>query len=115
MRDELIAAVDWWEQVENTNSHSSPFVEENPNYVISAYEQEDALRGERTAVFEAGKSAGKNGDTYNLVTVFLAASLFVLGIARVFRAALTRIAAIGIGTALSVGATIWMLTLPVAG
>ncbi len=69
---------------------------------------------ERTAAFDAGKSAGKNGDTYNLVTVLLAASLFVLGIAGLFRATLTRIAAIAIGAALFISASVWMLTLPVA-
>ena len=113
MSDQLIAAIEWWELPENQDFYS-PFVEENPNYVIDSYTQADELSDATDESFQAGQAANDTGDKYNLITVLLAASLFVLGIATGFRIVGLRLAVIGIGAAIFLGATIWMLTLPTA-
>jgi hypothetical protein len=113
MSDQLIAAIEWWELPENQDFYS-PFVDENPNYVLDSYTQADELSDATDEAFQAGQAANNTGDKYNLITVLLAASLFVLGIATGFRIVALRLAVIGIGAAIFLGATIWMLTLPSA-
>lgn len=114
MSDELIAAIEWWELPEN-QVYYSPFVDENPNYVLDSYTQADELSAATDDAFQAGKDANAVGDKYNLITVLLAASLFVLGISAGFKVVSMRLAIICIGAAIFLGSSLWMLTLPVAG
>lgn len=112
MRDELIAAIEWWEQPENLEAYYSPFVEENPNYVIAEYTDAEALTEDTDASYDDAKEAAGHGDTYNLIAVLLAASLFVLGIAGSIRAMPVRLTMILVGAVIFVGSSGWMLTLP---
>lgn len=112
MRDELIAAVDWWEQPENQEAYYSPFVDENPNYVIAEYADAEALTTDTDDSYDEAKDAAGHGDTYNLIAVLLAAALFALGIAGSIRAMPVRLALILGGGAIFLTSTIWMLTLP---
>jgi hypothetical protein len=112
MSDQLFAAIEWWET--DGVEFDTPFVEENPNYTIESYVLADELAVATDESFEAGKEANKTGDTYNLITVLLAAALFVLGIATSFKVLPVRIGLIAIGATIFAGSTIWMLTLPIA-
>jgi hypothetical protein len=112
MRDELIAAIDWWEQPENFDAYYSPFVEENPTYIISSYSEAEALVENTDISYDDAKDAAGNGDTYNLIAVLLAAALFALGIAGSIRALPVRLALILGGATIFVVSTVWMLTLP---
>ncbi len=112
MNDQLVAAIEWWET--DGAEFDTPFVEENPNYVIESYTLAEELAAATDEAFEAGEEANKTGDTYNLITVLLAASLFVLGIATSFKVLPVRIGLIAIGAVIFAGSTVWMLTLPVA-
>jgi hypothetical protein len=114
MSSELATAIDWWQRPENIDTYDSPFVDENPDYKISAYDDAAALEDDTDAAFTAGQDAGSTGDKFSLITVLLAGSLFVLGITNSFRVSSMRIATICIGAALFLGATAWMLTLPMA-
>jgi len=113
MSDQLVAAIEWWET--DGEEFDTPFVDENPNYVIESYQLADELSDATDEAFEDGKSANETGDKYNLITVLLAAALFVLGIATSFKVLPVRMGLIAIGTLIFAGSTIWMLTLPVAG
>lgn len=113
MRDELVAAIEWWEE-QPGDEFLTPFVEENPNWVIPAYVLADDLAEDTDDFFLDGEEANKTGDTYNLITVLLAASLFVLGIATTFRVLRMRMIVIAVGALILVVSSIWMLTLPVA-
>ena len=112
MSDQLFAAIEWWET--DGAEFDSPFVEENPNYAIESYALADELAAATDESFASGEEANKTGDTYNLITVLLAAALFVLGIATSFRVLPVRIGLIAIGAIIFAGSTVWMLTLPVA-
>ena len=109
---ELVSAIEWWET--DGAEHDTPFVEENPNYVLESYTQADELAVATDESFSEGEEANNTGDTCNLITVLLAASLFVLGIATSFKVLPVRMALIVIGAVIFVGSTGWMLTLPVA-
>ncbi len=112
MSDQLTAGLEWWEK--DGQAFDTPFVDENPAYVIPSYAEADALAEATDQSFEEGKSANTTGDKYGLIAVLLAGALFVLGIATTFKVLPVRAALIGIGAAIFVGSTIWMLTLPVA-
>jgi hypothetical protein len=112
MSEQLVSAIEWWET--DGAEFDTPFVEENPNYVIESYTLADDLSAATDASFEEGESANEIGDKYNLITVLLAAALFVLGIATSFKVLPVRIGLIAIGTVIFVGSTVWMLTLPIA-
>jgi hypothetical protein len=114
MSDRLVASIEWWEQQPDDSGFDTPFVDENPNFIIQQYVDGDALVDETDASFQAGQDANDTGDKFNLITVLLAASLFLLGIATTFKVLSMRIACLGIGAALFVGATAWLLTLPTA-
>jgi hypothetical protein len=112
MSEQLVAAIEWWET--DGLEFDTPFVDENPNYVIESYVLADELAVATDDSFEEGQSANETGDKYNLITVLLAAALFVLGIATSFKVLPVRMGLIAIGTVIFVGSTIWMLTLPIA-
>jgi hypothetical protein len=112
MSEQLVAAIEWWET--DGIEFDTPFVDENPNYVIESYVLADELAVATDDSFEEGQSANETGDKYNLITVLLAAALFVLGIATSFKVLPVRMGLIAIGTVIFVGSTIWMLTLPIA-
>ena len=112
MSDQLVAGIEWWET--DGDEFDTPFVDENPAYVIESYKQADELTEATDASFEEGKGANQTGDKYNLITVLLAASLFVVGIATSFKVLRVRAALIGIGALIFLLSTAWMLTLPVA-
>lgn len=114
MRDELVAALEWWEQ-QPDDGPDTPFVDENPSYLVTEYDQADTLIEDVNESYEAGQKANETGDKYNLIAVLLAASLFVLGIAGSFKVLTMRLIAIAVGALLFAGSTLWMLTLPTAG
>ncbi len=112
MSDQLFEAIEWWET--DGAEFDTPFVDENPDYVIESYEIADELALATDESFEEGQAANETGDKYNLITVLLAAALFVLGIATSFKVLPVRIGLIAIGTVIFLGSTAWMLSLPVA-
>ena len=113
MRDKLVAAIEWWEG-QPEDEFLTPFVEENPNWVIPAYALADELAVATDDAFIASEEANDTGDTYNLITVMLAASLFVLGIATTFRVLKMRMVVLAVGALILVVSTAWLLPLPVA-
>ncbi len=103
MSPQLRAAIVWWA---NQDKYKSPFVDANPKY-----KQEDFILGSKlgersNALFEDAKKTHKTSNRYELVTVILAAALFMLGVAGVMRHRGLRIAFFAIGTLFFVGATV---------
>lgn len=83
MRDELKAAIAWWEPEENTAA--TPFVEEEGNpYTIADFEEANALEERAAEEFEAAAEDDDTGDKFDLATVFFALTLFFGGVATLF-------------------------------
>ena len=78
MRDELEAAVDWWESDPDA---LTPFddVEDNP-YVNEDWAEANRLEEQSAVTFQEGADADAEGDQYELANVMFAASLFFGGI-----------------------------------
>ena len=85
MSDNLRAAVEWWAD-QPGDEYQTPFVDENPKYMIESYGVADDLDKQAETAFNLGQRYDNRGDRYTLVTVILAAALFLLGIAAVARA-----------------------------
>lgn len=90
MSPDLVAALEWWETT--GDDVTTPFVDENPNYANAAWDNAAALDADAQALLDEAAAAnaeanekGDTGDKYDFATVLLAASLFMLGIAGVFR------------------------------
>jgi hypothetical protein len=95
MSPQLRAAVVWWA---NQDKYKTPFVDANPKY-----KQEDFILGNKLSdrsndLFAEAKKTHKTSNRYELVTVILAAALFMLGVAGVLRHYGLRLAFFTIGT-----------------
>lgn len=103
MSEELQAGIKWWQQDEV--KADTPFVDENPDYSIPAYATGEELLKTTDAKFAEAREFDDDGDRYTLITVILAAALFLYGIA-----AVSRVPTVRYGTA-GIGFTIFLLSL----
>lgn len=112
MRPELVAAIRWWEDPANeATAGETPFGDENPKYEVSDFEEAEDLTKKTDELFAAAARSGDRGDQYTQVTVILALSLFLLGIAGVARQSRVRVATVIVGAIVLVGATGMMLSI----
>jgi hypothetical protein len=66
-------------------------------YVVPGIAQAKALDAKADALFASAAKSGKEGDDYSLVTVFLATSLFLYGVAAVGRGRTVKLGMAGVG------------------
>jgi hypothetical protein len=85
MSDDLKKAVKWWETGNNTKKYSSPFVDQDPVYVIPDYAKAAQLDTQTKARFAEGKKDEDTSNRYTLIEVLIASALFLYGIASVTR------------------------------
>jgi hypothetical protein len=95
MSEELRKGIDWWQNTKN--DADTPFVDENPEYSIPAYATGEQLTKKTDAQFKAARDFDEDGDRYTLITVILAAALFLYGIAAVSKNHTVRYATAAIG------------------
>jgi hypothetical protein len=95
MSEELQAGIKWWQR--DDVDADTPFVDENPDYSIPAYATGEELLKKTDAKFEQAKDLDEDGDRYTLITVILAAALFLYGISAVSKNWTVRYATAGIG------------------
>jgi len=81
----LKKAVTWWETGKNTDKYASPFVDQDPVYVIPDYARASELDKQTNERFAEGKKDEDRSNQYTLVEVLIASALFVYGIASVTR------------------------------
>lgn len=95
MSPQLRAAVVWWA---NQDKYKSPFVDANPKYKQEDFTLGSKLGERSNELFVEAKKTHKTSNRYELVTVILAAALFMLGVAGVLRHYGLRLAFFAIGT-----------------
>lgn len=103
MRPELQKAVEWWEK---TDDATTPFDEEPGNpYSVSDTDEAQRLEKQAAAQFKDGAAADDQGDKFELASVLLAITLFLGGIATLFKRRPTKLLMLGIsGVSLGIGA-----------
>ena len=109
---ELEAGVAWWEeQPDDEDSAPSPFVEENPDYVIVGYEAGAELEAETEQHFADAARFDEEGGEYTLMTVILAVALFLLGITAAISVFAIRVGMVAVGGGITLAAAIWLVLL----
>ena len=85
MDDRLSKMVTWWTSNGNTKKYHSPFVEQDPYFVIPEYTQAQKLDNQTAEQFKDGRHDENKSNKYTLVEVVIASALFLYGIAGVTR------------------------------
>lgn len=85
MDERLKKMVTWWTSDGNTKKYHSPFVEQDPYYVIPEFAKGAGLDKQTQELFKEGKDAEHRSNRYTLVEVLIASALFLYGIASVTR------------------------------
>jgi hypothetical protein len=112
-RAEFKPAVNAWiatNPVRNPNAPLTPFV--MPQYKLAAGEEADRLETQAEAWSAKGRTNVQRATNYVLGVVLFAASLFFAGMSTKLRTNNLRIALLSVGTAVFVGAAIWLATQP---
>jgi hypothetical protein len=113
MRPGYLVAVNAWiatHPLKNPNAPPDPSY--MPQYKIPQQTQARVLGAQSQAEFDEGQSASGTADKYVRLTVFLAAVLFLVGIASHFAARAARYGLIGIASVLLIVSAVQLLGLP---
>ena len=112
-RPEFRVAFDAWMATDPIhNPHAAPGPTYMPQYKLADQARANALDNSAVAASDAGDRAGRIGDDYVRITVFLAAVLFLVGIGSSFKLYTIRYALIVLGAMLLVLATVFILRQP---
>ncbi len=112
MDENLATAITWWEdQPETEEAAASPFVEENPAYVVAGHVEGERLDEKAAGEFAKAGDLNGRGGKFELATVLLAVALFLFGVASVFRVRSIRYGAAGVGVGILVLALIRVVDL----
>lgn len=112
-RTEFRPAFDEWldsDPEENPDAERTPFSLES--YVPAELVRAGQLEDEATALFEGGREANQNSDSYVLATIFFATVLFFAGIATKFHRDRLVAIMLGFGTFVFLAGLARLLTLP---
>ncbi len=100
MDENLAAAVTWWEdQPDTEDAAASPFVEENPNYVVAGHREGERLDEKADQEFAQAGDLNDRSGKFELATVLLAVALFLFGVSSILRVRSIRygVAVVGVG------------------
>jgi len=104
MSPDLKAAVVWWSG--HSKNYTTPFVDANPRWNRSSLALGNKLAKDSEHLFASAQSTHKTSNRYDLVTVILAAALFLLGVAGVIRRFSLRLGFLGIGVLFLLGSLV---------
>jgi hypothetical protein len=106
MTQPLLNAIDWWEGQPTDEQPVSPFVPENPEAVnlefVQAFAEGQRREEGSSDAFDDATEKDDRSDEFTLATVLLATSLFILGVAGVFRVYRIKAALVVVGAILLV-------------
>ncbi len=106
MDDNLRGAVEEWEN-DKSDEIATPL--DAPSYAVPQQDEAERLVKQTDRQFATARALDEEGDTFNLVGVIVASSLFFLGIAGVVRSRRTRLIGTVLGaTTLLVASGIWL-------
>ena len=114
MRKEFGPALDAWlaSAPEGEIPAGTPF--ELPQYRLESKDTVDRLNTEADELSASAMEANQIGDNYVLVAVIMASVLFFAGVGNKLRGRTARLIMLGMGSALYIGGTWFMLSLPLS-
>ena len=113
-RLEFKPAVEAWiatRPLRNAAAPLTPFA--MPQYKLGARAEADRLQAEADAYSAKGRTDVQQATNYVLAVVLFAVSLFFAGMSTKLRARRLQILLLGLGTAISLGAIVWLATQPI--
>jgi predicted phage tail protein len=84
-----------------------------PQYKLAARADADRLQAQADAFSEQGRTDVQRATNYVLGVVLFAVALFFAGMSTKLRARRLQIVLLGLGTALALGAIVWLATQPI--
>jgi hypothetical protein len=96
----------------NAGAPLTPFA--MPQYKLAARAEADRLQADADAYSAKGRTDVQRATNYVLAVVLFAVSLFFAGMSTKLRARRLQIVLLGLGTAISLGAIVWLATQPVS-
>jgi hypothetical protein len=112
-RDEFKPAVNAWiatKPVQNPRAPLTPF--SLPQYRLAASREAERLEADAEAWSAKARSDVQRATNYVLAVVLFAASLFFAGMSAKLRTRGLRVALLCVGSAIFLGATVWLATQP---
>jgi hypothetical protein len=113
-RVEFKPAVNAWiatRPLHNPAAPLTPFA--MPQYKLAARADADRLQAQADAFSEQGRTDVQRATNYVLGVVLFAVALFFAGMSTKLRARRLQIVLLGLGTALALGAIVWLATQPI--
>lgn len=111
MSDDLAAAVDWWFEQPESAGYGTPFVEDNPNWSTAAYDEAAAIDADAQAKFDEATAKDALGGDFDVLSIIIAISLFLFGVASLVRQERIKIGLGAIGAVILVYSAIRLLQL----
>lgn len=85
MTEELQAAIDWWVTQPSSANYDTPFTEDNPNWSTKMFDDAKALDAEAQTKFDEAKTMDGIGNSFAILSIIIALSLFLFGVASLVR------------------------------
>ena len=111
MSDDLAAAVDWWVEQPDSAGYDTPFVEDNPNWSTTAYDDAAAIDADAQAKFDEATVKDGQGSDFDVLSIIIAISLFLFGVASLVRQERIKIGLGAIGAVILVYSAIRLVQL----
>jgi hypothetical protein len=85
MTPELQSAVDWWTNQPDSATYPTPFTPDNPNWSTKMFDDATALDTDAQAKFDEAKKLDGVGSDFDILSIIIALSLFLFGVASLVR------------------------------
>jgi hypothetical protein len=96
-----------------TNQAAPPTPFDLPQYRLKASVEADGLEATAAADSQHAKDANQRADDYMLAVVLFASALFFAGISAKLQGSTAKVALLGLGWLIFLGAVVWLATVPV--
>jgi hypothetical protein len=111
MSEDLAAAVDWWLEQPDSAGYATPFVEDNPAWSTAAYDDAAAIDEEAQAKFDEATEKDGLGSEFDVLSIIIAISLFLFGVASLVRQQRIKVGLGAIGAVILVYSAIRLIQL----
>lgn len=111
MSEDLAAAIDWWLEQPDSAGYGTPFVEENPAWSTAAYDDAAAIDEEAQAKFDEATEKDGLGSEFDVLSIIIAISLFLFGVASLVRQQRIKVGLGAIGAVILVYSAIRLIQL----
>lgn len=85
MSPELAAAIDWWEGQPHSSTNPTPFTKANPHWSVPQFDTARQKDAQAEAKFDEADHIDALATTFDILSIIIAISLFLFGVASLVR------------------------------